>query len=348
MHNTLFINDTRTQKNWGCHATSFETEKFIKELGLNITSSIRLDVLHDSSRTTEYCHKIDTDSLDLVIINGEGSIYDSQPKGLNIFQCIGLLHSKKPSLKFLFLNSTYDLSSEQMVKKLNECKKIVSLFTAREPVSLNNMKGLGVNNIILQPDFIYQKYQTEEPKGIVVGGNSNYYRGDRPPFNAVSAYTNLINKLKRSTEEQITLYASGNEEVGWLHQISQNTNTKLITVDNTDFKTAHKILASAKLSISGRYHPSIMSLTGLTPCYFISANNCKMKGTHALFCQDDSNFSNSHELGKDTEKILSWVQYSLQNYENERSKINSKLDMVISSLASAKSRIKELIREAIK
>lgn len=342
---TLFVNDTRTQENWGCHATSFETEKFIKELDLNITSVIKLNVLNDNHQSTAYCNKVNADDLDLVIINGEGSIYDSQPKGLNIFKCIKLLHSKKSSLKFLFLNSTYDLSSNQMLEKLNECKNFVSLFTAREPVSLSNMKKAGVNNIILQPDFIYQKYKTEEPKGIVIGGNSNYYRGDRKTFDAISAYTNLINKLKKSTDEEITLYASGDEEVRWLFEISKKTNTKLLTVYNTDYKTAHQILASAKLSISGRYHPSIMSLTGSTPCYFISANNCKMKGTHELFYEDDSNFSNSHDLDKDTNKILNWTQSALQDYENQQSKINSKLDQVISSLVSAKAKIKKIIYE---
>ena len=342
---TLFVNDTRTQKNWGCHATSFETEEFIKELDLNIISVMKLNVLHDSTKTTEYCNKMNTDNLDLVIINGEGSIYDSQPKGLNIFKCIKSLHAKKPSLKFLFLNSTYDLSSKQMTERLNECKNLVTLFTAREPVSLRNMKKAGVNNIILQPDFIYQKYKTEELKGIMIGGNSNYYRRDRKTFDAIPAYINLINKLKKITDEQITLYASGHEEVRWLSKISKSTKTKLITVNNTDYRTAHKILASSKLSITGRYHPSIMSLTGSTPCYFVSANNCKMKGTHELFYEDDSNFSNSHDLDKDTDKILNWVQYTLQNYENQISKVSSKLDNIICSLASAKSKIKEIIHE---
>ena len=66
---TLFVNDTRTQENWGCHATSFETEKFIKELDLNITSVIKLNVLNDNHQSTAYCNKVNADDLDLVIIN---------------------------------------------------------------------------------------------------------------------------------------------------------------------------------------------------------------------------------------------------------------------------------------
>ena len=82
---------------------------------------------------------------------------------------------------------------------------------------------------------------------------------------------------------------------------------KHLSCKSTRWEEGFEILSRAKMSISGRYHPSIMALCGITPCFFISANNCKMLGTHDYFHSNESSYVHSHKLKESSEKIFNWV-----------------------------------------
>ena len=126
-------------------------------------------------------------------------------------------------------------------------------------------------------------------------------------------------------DREIILYSSDISDIRFLDTISKEFGLKHITPNNLEWKDAMKILSNASLSISGRYHPTIMSLCGHTPCYFISANNCKMEGTHELFYSNGENFSNSHKFGEDADKIYNWAQKTLDTYELQTKTVKDKL-----------------------
>ena len=341
MKKYIFINDTSTQKNWGCHATSHHFEEFFKTIDIHCAGKILLKDLNQSeTHLKNLIKQLDLSNIDFVIINGEGSFYDAQKKGLNTLSCINFIKSINNNIKFLVLNSTYDLSHQLMRNKIIEIKDSVALFSARETISHKTLLDLNIKNCILQPDFLYQKVQNYTVNDyIVIGGNSNYYRGDRPQYNAVNAYTELIQEIKKTSDLEIKLYASGDEEVHWMSKLP----CELITVHNTNWRQAFNILSKAKLSISGRYHPSIMSLCGKTPSYFISANNCKMKGTCDLIYNNLDNFTSSHSLHNDIPKIVEWVYNCSKNYSSEVDKVDEGLKRCLSLLEDSKQFIKSIL-----
>ena len=341
MKKYIFINDTSTQKNWGCHSTSYHFEEFFKTINVHCGGKILLkDLLKSETHLRNVINQLDLNDVDFVIINGEGSFYDSQKKGLNTLSCINLIKSINNNIKFLILNSTYDLSHQLMRNKIIEVKDSVSLFSARETVSHKTLLDLNIKNCILQPDFLYQKIQNHTANNyIVIGGNSNYYRGDRPAYNAVGAYIELIQEIQKISDLQIKLYASGDEEVHWMSKLPY----ELITVHNTNWREAFNILSSAKLSISGRYHPSIMSLCGKTPSYFISANNCKMKGTCDLIYNNLNNFTSSHSLHKDIPKIVKWVDDCSKSYSLQVDRVDRGLNRCLSLLENSQRLIKSML-----
>jgi exopolysaccharide biosynthesis predicted pyruvyltransferase EpsI len=342
----ILVNDTTTQNNWGCHSTTkhfsdFFCNNYIKKY------SIDLHTLHSMDATQRAVSSYELSDVDFVAINGEGSIYDFQLKGVNILRTISLLKSAKPNIKILFLNSTFDLRDERMQKELSQIVDCVDIFCAREPASLENLQNIGVKNVILQPDFLYGMMQLEDCDNedyVVVGGNSNYYRPDRKPYDAAAAYDELVCELINAGNS-VVLYSSDLKDIPFLSPVAEKFNLKHITCKETDWKKAFEILSSARLSISGRYHPSIMSLCGNTPCYFISANNCKMLGTNYFLYEDDKNFTYSHSLQEDIENIIQWTISTSRDYAMSVNLVREKMTAVAEALCSAKDEIRKCIEE---
>lgn len=346
MKKYIFVNDTRTQQNWGCHATSYCFEEHFNSLGYECSGRIYLRDLQGSRQTlTRAIDKLDLSSSDCVFVNGEGSIYDNQPKGLMMLESIKIIRSINDKIKIIVVNSTYDLNGQSMINKISEVKDLVSLFTAREEVSLSNMKKLGIKNVILQPDFLYdRRVNINETKPyIILGGNSNYYRPDRRPYDALRAYRGITAELMK-LDREVILYSSDVSDVRYLSLISKEFGLKHITPNNANWMQAMEILSQATLSISGRYHPTIMSLCGNVPSYMVSANNCKMKGTHGLFYTNKDNFSDSHQFGEDKHKICNWVNKVLKNQAFEKEMVKNKLEECRAKLNKAKEEIYDTLR----
>ena len=94
-----FINDTSNQTNWGCHSTSYHFEKFFEETNMQCAGNIYLNDLHNVDNTIRISNNIKLDGVDYIFVNGEGSIYDNQTKGLNMLKSIKILKKRKPSIK---------------------------------------------------------------------------------------------------------------------------------------------------------------------------------------------------------------------------------------------------------
>jgi polysaccharide pyruvyl transferase WcaK-like protein len=327
----IFVNDTTTQLNWGCHSTSYHSREFFNALGVEAEHTILLSTLQSNEKTEEQCNDVDLSDVQCVFVNGEGSIYGNQRKGLNIVESIKILKSRKPELKVFFMNSTFDVSEKnvKMRDAILESRQHVDYYFPREPVSEQILSNLSIENTMLQPDFLYHKAleQPEVGNYIVLGGNSNYYRPDRPKYNAKQAYSHLVRRLLKNNYE-VVLYSSDKADLKFLPKIEEEFGLRHITCMSTPWREAFDVLSKAKFSISGRYHPSIMSLCGHTPCYFITANNCKMQGTHQFFYDDDSNITNSHQMFEEAIKIIKWLKMTEANYERETQRIGDGLKRI--------------------
>ena len=126
-------------------------------------------------------------------------------------------------------------------------------------------------------------------------------------------------------------------------ELSKRLNLKHVGCNDLNWKAGLDILSKARISISGRYHPSIMSLCGLTPCYFISANNCKMEGTHNFFYKEDDNFSNSHQFLEDKDKIINWIHKVESDYEVEQKKVKHGIQNIKKNMEIFSRKISEVL-----
>lgn len=293
MKNFILVNDTSTQNNWGCHSTTMHFRNFFVSNGFEEKGTVMLRDLHGN----DYAKKTfdNFKGIDFIAINGEGSLYDLQKKGINIINYIKMAKAKNAKLKVLLLNSTFDLKNDKLRDMIVKTSHLVDLYGAREKISLQNLNNLGIHNVVLQPDFLYEKinFSIEKKDYIVIGGNSNYYRPDRPKYDAMGAYDYVIETLKKNYE--IILYSADMSDIKFMDPLSRKHGLKHLSCKSTRWEEGFEILSRAKMSISGRYHPSIMALCGITPCFFISANNCKMLGTHDYFHSNESSYVHSHK-----------------------------------------------------
>jgi polysaccharide pyruvyl transferase WcaK-like protein len=323
----VFFNDSTSQLNWGCHATTFFTKLKLKQLNYNIVINITLK----DSRNQKYLENVITNiknkNIKYIFINGEGSLYEqSDIKGNSMMYFINKMLEIK-NIKIFLINSAFDLTSKNNISYFNNLLKPNLKIYLREPISIINFNNFYKNHdVTFQPDFLYliyneinkfdnqlllKKYNLTSKKYIVIGGNSNYYRDDRPQYDAIIVYVNMINKIKATTKYEIVLYAASGEEIKWLSTIASKTNIKLISVSIVNWQDAFVILSNAYLSISGRYHPSIMSIIGKVPSLLISANHCKMNGINEMFFKDQE-VINSHNIHNNYEYIIDFIK----KYEN--------------------------------
>jgi hypothetical protein len=115
----VLFNDTTSQLNWGCHATTFFTKNVISKYGFEI---IKILTLHDSRNHNElhkFINYIKNNNINYIFINGEGSLYEQHNiKGKSMIQFI--THMKNLNKKTFLLNSCFDLKSKHNISLFKE------------------------------------------------------------------------------------------------------------------------------------------------------------------------------------------------------------------------------------
>ena len=319
MKKCVLFNDTTSQLNWGCHSTTFFTKKIIKQYGYKIDNILRIHDTMNIKKVNNFINYIKTNDINYIFINGEGSLYEQHKiKGKAMIQFMMVM--KKLNKKTFLINSCFDLKLKKSVETFKKTLYDNLIIQLREPKSINNFKKFYNKEIIFQPDFlltidkndysnndVLNKYNLISKEYILIGGNSNYYRSDRPKYDAIKYYCELINRIKLITKKKIVIYASSQEEIGWLTTISKKVNCLLLSVKNIKWQDAFVLLSNANLSISGRYHPTLMSLIGGVPSLCISANHCKMNGIHEMFGLS-WDVINSHEIHLNYDNIVEFIE----------------------------------------
>ena len=316
----VLFNDTTPQLNWGCHATSFFTKKILKDNNFEIIININIYESISKEKVDNYFQEIKKKDIKYIFINGEGSLYEQKNmKGKTMIYFMNLTKSLKGVNTYL-VNSGFDLYKKESISSFqNVLQDHRNLkIQLREEVSIANFKKFFPENVIFQPDYLFtipesfnnkdilKKYNLIERDYLLIGGNSNYYREDRPKYDAVSVYTTIIENIQKIIKKEIIIYASGSEEINWLRQICTKTKVRMISVDKVNWKDAYVILNNAYINISGRYHPSIMCYLGNTPSLLFSANHCKMDGINKMFTPEQI-VINSHEIHAYYDFINKWV-----------------------------------------
>jgi polysaccharide pyruvyl transferase WcaK-like protein len=246
------------------------------------------------------------ENCDLVVINGEGSIYDRQRKGrmMLFIAYLAKVHFNKPCI---LVNHTADLRDPVMTDMATQVYPLLDDVIFREPLSAEAGRSLGRSSddsLAADAAFTYRPidaatladvasrdgYFSIFPDSAVgfdpgkpyicVGGSSIYLRADRPAYDPIPGFQDLCKKLQKYVAPVVlTVPCPTDEKI--FRPIARSLNLPLIAL-TTPTQQAVDILGNAAAYISGRWHPSIMALTGGTPIITLTANTYK---TQALMQQ---------------------------------------------------------------
>lgn len=245
------------------------------------------------------------DDCDIVVINGEGSIYDRQRKGRMIF-FIAYLAKRYFHKPCILVNHTADISNPLMKEIASYVYPMLDDVIFREPFSAEQCRPLcnKSDNLAADAAFIYEPARGENWPAITsrpdyysvwpdsahnfnplkpyvcIGGSSIYLRPDRPAYDPQPAFERLCLALQRKVG-QVVLTAPCRTDERIFRPISKKYGLPLIGL-STPTQQAVDILGHARAYISGRWHPSIFALTGGTPIITLTANTFK---TQALVRQ---------------------------------------------------------------
>lgn len=249
--------------------------------------------------------------FDALVVNGEGSFIFATPAWKwreSIVEAMEMYWAKKLGKKVYYLNGMVsddphsqhnDETIMAMTPIFNSCDGVC----VRENYSLDYMhKYFPDVQPQLFPDALFTWYDIVNDDHKVTNGryymshssecDEAYYEFDfTKPYALISGSSALIGVCHGDMELAIKAYSELTEKAKqrlgcnvflidvdegdeFLHEVSKRTSTPMIAMD-TPLIPAAKILANARVYISGRYHPAIMASLGGTPCVFMSSNSHK-------------------------------------------------------------------------
>lgn len=296
--------------------------------------------------------------FDAMVVNGEGSFIFSTPPWRECLIELMLMHwALKMGKKVYYLNGMLsdDPYTERNMRTVEIAKEI---FEKCDLVQIREYKSFEYANtffekanIELRPDalFTWYKYINDGfpilngkyfmgPSGafdstfdkfdftqdyICVAGSSSLSLATKDNKKIVAIYSQLVNSLKNLNKEIYLVEVCEGDY--FLREVASRTNTKLIPID-TPIIAAGKILANARVFISGRYHPAILASLGGTPCIFMASNSHKTTSLQELLHY--KSILEYPVLPTDDEiiKIVNDAKEAINEGESLRKKIQSRTD----------------------
>lgn len=295
--------------------------------------------------------------FDALVVNGEGSFIFATPPWRECLVETMLMHwALKMGKKVYYLNGMLsdDPYTEHNDKTIDVVRKVfekTEIIQIREYESLAYAKKYFEKcNIQLKPDALFSWYDFVNdsckiengryfmgPSGandstftnydfgkpyICVAGSSSVGLATRNKSYIVETYTKLVNQIKKAFDFDVYLVEVC-EGDHFLRDVSKETGTPLIPID-TPILAAAKILANARVFISGRYHPAILASLGGTPCVFMSSNSHKTHSLQVLLEYPDIIEYPVLPNTEDCKKIISDAQNRIAEGDELRFKIKSR------------------------
>ncbi len=277
----FILNDTRSGLHHGCEVVM---QNLILYLQKN-DQSAKIESLFTGQFLTENQWKDTLNYIDIVIINGEGTLHDAASYGLFL---LTLGHKAKQAGKKVYLiNSTWENNPKSWIEYIRDFDAI----SLRDLKSFNELKNDLSNNIYYAPDLTFFSSNLIKPnfsliaKKIII--NDSVYSNIT---NELFSYANLI---KAEYHPITRLLPTQKSEPGYNKKKLKKLNTYKIlsilslnkfkprryyqdftyAIDNTkDFK--QKLLES-DLVITGRYHCLCFCLQMHIPVLIVASNTSK-------------------------------------------------------------------------
>jgi len=310
--------------------------------------------------------------FDALVINGEGSFVFSTPIWReSLVISMEIYWALKMRKKVFFMNAMFSddphsTHNTQMIELVDGLLSKCNVVSVREemsyeyankylphvdpklyPDALFNWFDLINDNHVVDDLKYYMAHSAEcdefykgitftEPYALVAASSADIVGNDYEV--TIKSYCNLVEKTKR--ELGIHLYliqvCEGDE---FLNEVSRRTNTVIIPME-TPIIAAAKILANARIFISGRYHPAIMASLGGTPCIFMSSNSHKTLSVQKILdYKDIKEFSVIPNAGE-CEEIVRMAKDKLEQGDVLRAEIKNRCRY----LSKEAKKLQELIR----
>jgi polysaccharide pyruvyl transferase WcaK-like protein len=374
----VVLNYTGDRKNWGCQATSKNMLLFLKEFittpdkleieTIALPIEIQLDRIYDKLfgdrirdiYQTEIPQKEELDFLnflvrerfghnykkcidaDVVVFQGEGSIGPSHHfRGVRLYglPLIASLLWRKP---------VYSMNQTLYAVNQDDAKIIACIFRKFDLVALREMKSysfasrIGIENIVLCPDFALREKQ----------GNEKFLRSNEPYFCVTGSaaldsfrlkeYLDIIYKISilyqikpifiasRKKDHKLILAAKSH-----LKDISYDV---MLTNELPHYENILPLLKNAFFVIGGRYHSALSALTQNVPVILLPGNTYKSEGIGDMLGLDIPVFSPHSESGimnevkeimEDNEIKLIQIQAGVLRARNMQNEFGCFLDKLI-------------------
>lgn len=234
------------------------------------------------------------EEADVVVYNGENSIYRNTPEGCHGIFLLWLAKSRlgKPSC---IVNHTAQLDSVRPI--MSGMVKLVypklDLVAVREPCSLANLRALGINNAELFPDVVF----VQDP-GEYSRNRANEWRIqqglDGAAYFCLSASGLPVSMPQGEWDGEVTalvrdLKASGLQAVlvakdPWcqpLAEVARRTDSLFFGPEH-QFSDLWPLFEGSSFLVTGHYHYVIFAAMVGCPFIPLSANNHKMQGVCEL------------------------------------------------------------------
>lgn len=313
--------------------------------------------------------------FDIMVVNGEGSFIFSEIPWRESLIITMLMHwAQKLGKKVYFLNAMLsdDPNSKHNGKMIDVVSKVFEkceVVQVRENDSYNYMKKYfgSVAKLEVRPDALFSwynlindkfevvngayhlpyKYETDEsfykydftkPYILICASSSSLIMKDIPL--AIEKYTKLVENCKK-TYEGFGLYLVVTDwGDNFLKKVSEKTGVAFIPTE-MNIVSIGKIIANARLFITGRYHPAILASLGGTPCVFMGSNSHKTISLQKLLQYENPKEYSCLPSDDEIEQIIYDGKKNLDKGENLREKIKKRVTELSEKAISIQYLIKE-------
>jgi polysaccharide pyruvyl transferase WcaK-like protein len=281
-------------------------------------------------------------NTDVIVINGEGSFRNNNYTGrFKLF--ISYLAKKYFGTRCIIVNHTSDVSHPGIDQMAEAVYPLLDDAVFREHFSLEKtgymrkdqpytfaadavftyqpVKGDAWKKIVSREDYfsIYpnsaHSFDPYKPY-ICVGGSAAHQDERRKEFDPVKSFIKLCKRLQQIAPVVLTGAEFIDED--FLVKVAQEIKVPYLGTTTPTYQ-AIDVLANASLYIGGRWHPSIMALTGGTPIISLSANTkYKSQGILRLVDLEQPNFD-FFEVENNIEDIVELAQSYLEKEDDLRS-----------------------------
>lgn len=310
----VLLNDTRESENWGCNSTVAGLLKILEDgwpdaeistakvpsLPFRKIPALRkffdrklcdhlLSDQSDNSALFRSLRRMNFSAIsdplpDRIYINGEGMLHS---KSGHLIRLLGTMaYYKAGGAWVAAVNQTIDLSQRPELNSL-----IARVFTrldhvtVRDPISLEYLHGLGVNEARLVPDAAFASPWPDETDQTNAGSGV----GLPPDFVAMTGSSALKPRQVETFERFLTLVraklmlpvvmlCSTKTDRRFFDALRGKSPDLTMVAPPATYQDAMAVISKAKVLVGGRFHPMIFAARAGTPIIGCAGNTHKTQG----------------------------------------------------------------------